>query len=124
MLHTKPHIIGGGGVFLLYIKVARAGVLLTVKKTLVQYTVIINDLPLLTFILWITLLNLLVLAIADMCHCMQYYEQVVEGLERSKCFLPHLYRNLPFQHSSLLVPHVATKIAYLYSSLYELHILI
>jgi hypothetical protein len=40
----------------------------------------------------ITLLNLLmlVLAIADMCHHTQYYEQVVEQSEHSKCFQPDL----------------------------------
>jgi hypothetical protein len=55
-------------------------------------------------------------AIADVCHRKQYYEQVVEGSERSKCFLTDTYRNLlPFRPSSPLVPHLATKITCLYS---------
>jgi hypothetical protein len=57
----------------------------------------------------------MVLAIADVCHRKQYYEQVVEGSERSKCFPPYSYRNLPFRPSFPLVPHLATKITCLYS---------
>jgi hypothetical protein len=67
------------------VNVARAGVLLTVEKTSVEYTVIINDLSLLTCCELLCLL-VLVLAIADVCHRTQYYEQVVEGSERSKLF--------------------------------------
>jgi hypothetical protein len=45
-----------------------------------------------------------VLAIADVCHRTQYYEQVVEGSEQSKCFQPNSYRNLlPFRPSSQLI---------------------
>jgi hypothetical protein len=91
-----PHSLSGRA------KVAEAGVILIVKKTSVEYTVIINDSP--PCLPWITLLNLLVLmlAIADVCHGMQYYEQVVDGSERSKCLLPDSYRNLPFRPSSKL----------------------
>jgi hypothetical protein len=35
-----------------------------------------------------------VLASADVCYRMQYYEQVVEGSERGKCFLSDSYRSL------------------------------
>jgi hypothetical protein len=67
--------------------------------------------------LWLVL----VLAIADVCHRTQYYEQVVEGSERNKCFLPESYRNLlPFRPSSPLVLHLATKITCLYSTSIDL----
>jgi hypothetical protein len=61
-------------------------------------------------------LFVLMLAIADVCYRTQYNEQVVEGSERSKCFLPDSYRNLlPFRHSTPLVPHLAAKITCLCS---------
>jgi hypothetical protein len=61
---------------------------------------------------FVTLLNLhvLVLAIADVCHRRQYCEQVVEGLERTKCFERDSCRNLlTFRPSSPLVPHLTTR---------------
>jgi hypothetical protein len=64
------------------VKVARKGVLLIVKKTSVGYTIIVNDLPS-PYLLWVTLLNVLVLvlAIADVCHRRQNHEQVVKWSE-------------------------------------------
>jgi hypothetical protein len=57
-----------------------------------------------------------VFAIADVCQSMQYCQQVLEVLERSKCFLLDSYRNiLPFRPFSLLVTHLVTKIICLYS---------
>jgi hypothetical protein len=88
------------------VKVARAGVLLTVKKTSSEKTVIINDLPLLTYCELCLLV--LVFTIADVCHRTQYCEQVDEGSERSKCFLPESYRNLlPFRLSTASRPYLA-----------------
>jgi hypothetical protein len=61
-------------------------------------------------------LLVLVLVIADVCHRTQYYEQVVEESERSKCFLTDSYRNLlPFRPFSPLVLHLATEITCVYS---------
>jgi hypothetical protein len=66
-------------------------------------------------------LFVLVLAIVDVCHLSQYYEQVVEGLERSKCFLPDSYRNLLFWPSSPFIPHLATMIICVYSKSQLVH---
>jgi hypothetical protein len=77
---------------------------------------LVISLSLLTVNYFVNLLVLL-LAIAAVCHHTQHYEQVAEGLEQSKLFLPDLYRNhLPFRPYSLRVPHFATKITCLYST--------
>jgi hypothetical protein len=76
-------------------------------------------------LLWISLLNLLVLvfAIADVCHRTQYYEQVVEGSEWSKCFLLDSHRNLlPFRparpsfgyQANLPIPYIFIYVAICY----------
>jgi hypothetical protein len=64
-------------------------------------------------------LLVLVLAIADVSHRTQYYEQVVEGSERSRCFLSDWYTSVPTLHPArlslgyqdiLLVPCVANAV--------------
>jgi hypothetical protein len=81
------------------------------KEMSIETAVIVNDLPFLTYFLWITSLILLVLAvaIADMCHHTQCYEQVDEGSVESKHFLSDSEGNhilvWPF---SPLVPRLST----------------
>jgi hypothetical protein len=71
-------------------QVERASFLLAVKKTRVLYIVTTgNHRPHNLSLLAVNFfLRVLVLAIADVCHRTQYYEQVIEQSERGKYFLP------------------------------------
>jgi hypothetical protein len=55
-----------------------------------------------------------VLAIDGVRYRTQCYVQVVEGSERSKCFLPDFYRNLLVPAPFPLITHLANKITCMY----------